>query len=729
MAKRILSAVILSLSFVGIFAQKKDSIKVKHLAPVTIKTYVFPQEKLEYLDDIHQVQVMAGKKTEVIQMSGLVANISEKTGRQIFAKIPGAFVYDMDGSGNQVNISTRGLDPHRSWEFNVRQNGVMTNSDMYGYPASHYSPPMEAIQRIELVRGTASLQYGAQFGGMINYVINQPDTSRKFNFENVSSAGSFGLLSSFNAIGGRVGKLTYYAYYQRRVSRGYRDNSRSDAQAQFASLKYGFSRNLSLTAELGRSEYLYQLPGPLNDSMFYANPRQSTRSRNYYSPDMYLPSLTFDWKLSPSTSLNLVTSAVIGTRSSVQFIGLADLPDTINATTQAYNPRQVDIDKFNSYTTELKFKQDYHLGKVKSTLVAGVRYIHNDLHRRQQGKGSTGSDFDLTIFQPTFGRDVHYRTQNGAFYLENLFRLTPSLSLSPGLRIENGVSKMRGIIAYLPNESVPDDILHHYVLPGVSAQYQVNGLNKVYGGWSQAYRPVIFADVIPATALDRTDPDLKDAFGHNLELGIKGNLFSRLSYDLNFFQVLYRNRIGTVVETDSLGQASFLKTNIGDSRTNGIELYADYRIVESNSYRISVFTSTSWMDGVYINGMVRNGNTNTDVTGNKLETVPQWISRNGLQLAYRQFVAVLQYSYVSKSWSNALNTEIPSSNGAVGLVPGYGLLDLNMSLRVSSGLVFKLSLNNITNKQYFTKRPTGYPGPGIWNSDGRGIVGSINFRI
>jgi len=38
---------------------------------------------------------------------------------------------------------------------------------MYGYPASHFGLPMEAVERIELVRGTGALQYGAQFGGML----------------------------------------------------------------------------------------------------------------------------------------------------------------------------------------------------------------------------------------------------------------------------------------------------------------------------------------------------------------------------------------------------------------------------------------------------------------------------------------------------------------------------------------------------------------------------------
>lgn len=196
-------------------------------------------------------------------MGGLNANVTEKTGRQIFAKVPGVFVYDMDGSGNQVNISTRGLDPHRSWEFNIRQNGIITNSDMYGYPASHYSPAMESIERVELIRGSSSLQYGAQFGGMINYITKTPDTTRKFNFETINTAGSYGLFSSYNAIGGKVGKLSYSAYYQKRDSKGYRKNANSSAESQFVSLTYAVSPGLNIKAELGRSTYVYKIPGPL----------------------------------------------------------------------------------------------------------------------------------------------------------------------------------------------------------------------------------------------------------------------------------------------------------------------------------------------------------------------------------------------------------------------------------------------------------------------------------
>ncbi len=710
-------------------AQTLDSIKFQTLNTFTVQGYRAQFAEVKQLESVHQTYIVSGKKHEVISIQDLPANLAEKTGRQIFAKIPGAFVYDMDGSGNQMNISTRGLDPHRSWEYNVRQNGVMTNSDVYAYPASHYGPPMEAVQRIELLRGAASLQYGAQFGGMLNYVIKQADTSKVFGFESINSVGSFGLFSSFNAVGGKKGRLMYYAYYQRRVSNGYRENSRSDAQAQFVSLKYDFSKNFCAKLELGRSTYLYQMPGPLTDAMFAQNPRQATRSRNYFNPDVYVPSLTIEWQINPSTKVNWVNSALLGVRNSVQFIGFADLRDTIIGSTRQYGHRQVDIDQFNSYTSEFRLQKDYELGRLSNTMILGLRYINNDLHRQQLGRGSTGTDFDLTLTSPQFGRDMHLKSQNVALFVENLFRITEKLELSAGMRFENGVSRMSGVISYLSNELVPQDIVHRYPLFGINGQYKIDANNKIYGGWSQAYRPVIFSDMVPATALEQTDPNLKDALGNNAEFGFKGTLTGRLTYDVNFFQVFYQNRIGTLVLTDDNNKPYVWRTNIGDSRTRGIELYAEYALSESKNHKVSFFTASTYMDGIYLNGQLRNGNENISLKGKTLEIVPRWISRNGLQILYKAFSSVLQFSYVSESYSDATNTVIPLANGTRGLVPEYGIWDWNMSFRLRNTYLFRLGINNLTDRQYFTRRPTIYPGPGVWSSDGRSIVASLGVKI
>src|SRR5688500_1283360 len=148
---------------------QQETLTSRSLDSVIIISYL-NQNIVRPLTAVQGTYIFSGKKTELIDLAQIPADIANKTGRQLFAKVPGVFVYDMDGAGNQVNIAARGLDPHRGWEFNIRKDGIITNSDMYGYPASHYSMPFESIGRIELVRGTGSLQYGAQFGGMLNYV-------------------------------------------------------------------------------------------------------------------------------------------------------------------------------------------------------------------------------------------------------------------------------------------------------------------------------------------------------------------------------------------------------------------------------------------------------------------------------------------------------------------------------------------------------------------------------
>src|SRR6185295_5669547 len=180
------TALLLSLN---LYSQKIDSIKAKTLDSVTITSYQ-REPTISRLDNVQGTYNFSGKKNEVINISAMDVDITNKNARQAFAKVPGIFVYDMDGSGNQINIASRGLDPHRGWDFNIRKDGVLTNSDMYGYPASHYSMPLESISKIEIVRGTGSLQYGAQFGGMINYITKQADTSKPFSFESINTAGS-----------------------------------------------------------------------------------------------------------------------------------------------------------------------------------------------------------------------------------------------------------------------------------------------------------------------------------------------------------------------------------------------------------------------------------------------------------------------------------------------------------------------------------------------------------
>jgi len=402
----------------------------------------------------------------------------------------------------------------------------------------------------------------------------------------------------------------------------------------------------------------------------------------------------------------------------------ADVVDKIDPVTLQYANRQVDIDNYHSYTSELRVLHEYRVGKLPSILVGGVQLMNNDLHRRQQGKGSTDNNFDLRI-AGNWGRDLHFKTQNIAIFVENRFNLTTKLAVSPGFRIESGESVMSGMISYYDASKFPDAIPHRFPLFGLNADYQLYTNQNLYTGFSQAYRPVIFKDIIPASIYEKSSDNLKDASGYNFEAGYKGN-FEKLRLELTYFQLLYKNRLGTLAQIDENGVFQILRTNIGDSFTKGLEMFAEYYVRINEKANFSVFSSTSLMEAKYLKAVVRSGEKNINIEGNFVESTPQVISRNGLTFRFRKLSVTSLFSYTAKSYADALNTVQPSTNGSVGLVPSYGILDFNATYRISSKILLKFNLNNANNKQYFTQRPQFYPGPGIWASDGRGFCLTIS---
>ena len=729
--KNLIAALILTGIFIDSHAQKnenaRDSIAAHSLDSVTVIGSL--KQATKPLPVIQGVYIFGGKKSEVINMTQLPADITNKTGRQVFAKVPGIFVYDMDGAGNQVNIAARGLDPHRGWEFNIRKDGIITNSDMYGYPASHYSMPLESIERIELVRGTGSLQYGAQFGGMLNYVTKQGDTTRPFSFESINTAGSFNLLSTYNAISGKDGKLKYYGYFYKKSRDGYRDNEHTDSEAEAIILEYEPTERLSIRAEWTRSKYRYRIPGGMNDSMFYADPTQATRARNYFSPDIHVPSVSLNWQIAAQTKLQITSSAVLGKRNSVTYDKPTNVRDTINTATMNYNNRQVDIDRFNSYTTEVRLLQGYSLGGQTSTIAAGVQYMNNDLHRTQLGKGTIGSDYDLTLVDPVWGRDVHLKTHNIALFFENKFQLLDNLFVNAGARVEMGKTEMSGKITYLPDNVIPVSIKHEFPLFGINLSYIPKEDIEIYAGWSQAYHPMLFKDLIPSSLFEKVDPDIEDARGYNAEAGFRGS-WKFLRWDISGFLLQYNNRFGTLAETDNSGNFFTYRTNIGNSLTKGAEIFLQADWALGSNAGLSIFTSTAFIHARYTDAVVKSGNSNIDIRGNKVESAPDIITRNGATLRFNRLSLSTLYSYTGETFADPLNTvQPPASTGAVGLVPSYGILDVNASFRITGNLQAKLNINNLTDKQYFTKRPTFYPGPGVWPSEGRSFTVSLGLHL
>ncbi len=98
-----------------------------------------------------------------------------------------------------------------------------------------------------------------------------------------------------------------------------------------------------------------------------------------------------------------------------------------------------------------------------------------------------------------------------------------------------------------------------------------------------AQKAEIFKDIVPTSTYEQIDKNLKDASGYNLEIGTRGKLLGQLQYDISLFSLLYRNRMGTLVLQDNAGQPYTFKTNIGDSKPNGVKLFLQYKFPITNN--------------------------------------------------------------------------------------------------------------------------------------------------
>ena len=706
-----------------------DTLPAKTLDSVIVNTW----HKLygSYIPDVEGTMIYAGKKTNTVELFDQINGLPMNLGRTALAKIPGLTIWEMDGAGTQLNVGTRGTDAHRSIEMNMRQNGYNTNSDLFGYPENHYSVPMQAIREIQLVRGSAALQFGPQFGGMMNFKLKEGDSTKPFAIESEQTTGSNNFFNSYNAVGGTKGKFNYYAFYDYRNGKGYRDNADFNYQAYYVNLGYQLSSKANISVQFSRMNYVQQIAGGLTDAQFDQNPKQSNRIRNFFQPVINIPAIHFKYHFSENTQLEVTSNAIFGQRNSVQFINTANIPDTFNTASGSYNPRQVDRDYYDGFTTEARLLHIYKIGKVSSVISGGVRYFTELTKRRQKGVGTTDSDFDLSLTKP-YGIDLRLTTNNYAAFVENIFQLTPKFSITPGARYEVIDTKLNGVInnatvnvAYKSNRN--------FSVFGTGLQYQATSSTQLYGNISQAYRPYLYASVTPADRIDKIDPSLKDSKGHDIDLGYRGRYKNILQFDINGFYLFYGNKVGLVSERNSDGSSYLFTTNVGNSVAKGIEAFVQLSLTKllapaSTKGNISIFNSIAYDRARYTSGQVNNAGINTSIKGNYVENAPEWINKTGIEFSYKNFSSEVQYSYNSKSYNDALNT-VSSSNGVTGLIPAWHVFDWSCNWEFSKLYHVSAGINNFTDEKYFNRRITMYPGPGILPADGRTFYISFGVKM
>ncbi len=693
---------------------------------------------IDRLPAVSGVALYEAKKNEVVVVDDITANLATNNSRQIYSKVAGLNIWESDGAGVQLGIGGRGLSPNRNSNFNTRQNGYDIAADALGYPESYYTPPVQALQRIEIIRGAASLQYGTQFGGVLNFVFKDGPQDRPFELTALQSYGSFGLFNSFNSVGGTTGKINYYGFYQYKRSDGWRPNAGLKQHAAHASVRYAPSERLTIRPEYTFTYYLAQQPGGLTDAQFDTDPRQSNRERNWFRVNWNLFAVTADYTVSPRTQLNTRFFGLVASRDALGNLGRIDRLDF-------GGNRDLLRDRFRNWGNETRLIHRYPLRNRLSVFLVGARYYDGFTDRKQgDGSAESAADFDYLHPDNLEGSDFDLPSKNVAVFAENIFNLTPRLSITPGIRFEHIRAEAdgyyRNIVEDLAGNILVDERIEEqkeqarsFVFLGIGVSYKPGRAFELYANFSQNYRAINFNDIRVSVGSLEVDPDIQDERGFNLELGTRGGVAGLLNYDVSLFHLSYEDRIGTVLRTEPNPQFNNLvdrvfrlRTNIADARIYGLESFAEldlYKLLvaRSGATRLSVFTNLALITADYARSE------EFGIEGNDVELVPKMNLKTGLTFRKDDFEMSYQFAWIGEHFSDASNA-IRTPTAIEGIIPAYHVMDLSMKYdfgryRLEAGI------NNLSDTIYFTRRATGYPGPGIIPADGRSFYLTAGVQL
>ena len=691
---------------------------------------------LKRMRDFENTAIYAGKKTEVIIIEQSMANLAANNARQIFNQIPGLNIYQNDDAGLQLHIGGRGLDPNRTSNFNTRQNGYDISADVLGYPESYYTPPAEAIEEIQIIRGAASLQYGTQFGGLVNFKLKDASTYRPITGVIRNTIGTNSLYTNFTQLSGRLDKWRYIGHVNIKKGNGFRPNSEFNSSNVFAKISYDFSENTILSAEVTYLDYLAQQAGGLTDDLFNENPYQSNRKRNWFGLYWFLYNIKFEHTLSDNSNISVNFFGLNAQRNAIGFRS--------NRVSQIdpYEERDLIKGDFNNFGIEARWLKKYILGNKKAVFLLGGKY-YSAKNTSAQGPGSASNEADFSFYNeeyPSYSKQSNYTypNENISIFSENIFYINKRMSVTPGLRYENILTATEGNYQRINSDAAGNVILNEtlnsiesrrrsFVLLGLGLSYKASQPLEYYSNISQNYRSVTFADISIINPAFSINPNITDEKGYTIDLGIRGKIKKMMSFDLNFFHLSYQNRIGFIQKAFKDGSVKSERGNVGDANLSGLESLIDLNIGELfkmnlKKYSLNSFINYSFIETKYSNSDIQG------IKGKKVEFVPKDNLKFGLRYGYKNLTLNIQFSYVSEQFTDSSNAVEGNLSGVIGVIPAYELVDLSGAFKLNK---FKLEfgVNNTLNEAYFTRRATGYPGPGIIPSPGRNFYLSTQYKF
>ena len=641
---------------------------------------------------------------------------------EVLRHVPGLNLREDSGPvAMRLNIGMRGLNPNRSRKVLILEDGIPIALAPYGEPDMYYSPPIERMSRVEVLKGSGQIVHGPQtVGGVVNFVT--PDPPAGFRGDVDIEGGQRGLFVGQASLGGssRDRSVGWTASYLHKQGDGWRQLffDIEDAQAKLTlrpSGRHAIALKAGIYDEISNSTYL-----GLTTPMFEADPGQNPVPADTLDVERRSASVSHAYTVGPTS----VLSSSLFAYSTKRFWGRQDFDRTDSGRSYldvAGDPtvpggaiylrdsagnRNREFDVFGA-------QANYGLQHEYGSLDLGGRF----LSERARDRRVNGDRFDA---RDGVVRDDEFRSGRAlAGYVQNRFRIGSRAILTPGLRFvrynqQRHITRKR--VAGVPTDvDIRMDNPVTTLVPGLGLSVRAHDGVTLFAGVHRGFAP-------PGTKIaissEGENLDLDSELSWNYEAGMRLAGDRAVSGELTFFRMAFSNQIITAAES---GGATTTVTNGGATLHQGLE--SSLRVRWDRALGITGWSVFTRVRHTFL--PVAMFTENDLYGGNRLPYAPKhnW----GLVIGARQFGGLSfqsDLSAVGSQFGDNLETAVASADGTVGPLRPYRVANLTVGYEIRRegwSLEPYFSLKNALDARYISSRAPQGIQPGMFRQANGGI--------
>lgn len=688
---------------------------------------------------VPEVAVIGRIQSELVRIAGSASIVTRDeltarlplSGNEALRRVAGVHIQEEEGAGLRANIGIRGLNPDRSRTVLILEDGVPVALNPYGEPEMYYTPPVDRMERLEVVKGSGSILFGPQtIGGVINYVTPAPAASPGGSL--LVQGGNGGFIRTVADYGGTWGNVGAHVTGLRRQANDLNGLwfNITDVTGKVAFDTGPGSRvgvKLSVYDEESNSTYV-----GLTQAMYDADHTVHPAPDDRLYVRRYAVAVTHDWTLPRGALLRTTAYGYTTTRNwrRQDFTYTPDGTGIVFASTSGHRNRSFEV-----LGVEPRLQLTHEIGGVFSEFDAGLR-VHYETAEDAYIIGETGtaSTGNVRDYELRYGRAV-------SVYAQNRFHLSESVRLTPGFRLEYfdyDRNILRTRVRRVNPETnqttrLPEDVDIRSgdsmveVIPGIGVTWLPDARFTVFAGAHRGFSPprvkdaLVYPDeTVPVgqAPADIVSLELDAERSWNFELGTRAAPWPGVVFEATGFLLDFSNQIvPPSLSAGSAAQAAL--ANQGRTRHTGVESAVEVDIGEllRRPFTLQVHAQHTYVRSRQTADrfLVDPAGDTVNVRGYRLPYAPEHMLAFGVKFDDpRGFGLQFDGTHVASQYADLFETEEASADGTNGLIPAYTVFDAGASLRVpGTALEVVATVKNVFDRKYIaSRRPQGIK-PGL----------------